>query len=214
MTSLINRRRFSLAAMLTFAGSAALRATETRAAEITITPGRTIGKPARAAWLKGYTQSELDDAQARFGLKFPPDLVALYREHRPADGYDWTRDDNVIREMLAWPLEGLLFDVEHNDLWWPAWGKRPVTANERRDVLTAVVKAAPKLIPLLSHRYIPEEPHEVDNPVFSVMQSDIIYYGANLSDYFDREFFGYGVRPLPSDIKKIRFWSEMVDRNT
>jgi len=28
-------------------------------------------------WTKGYTQVELDAAQAKFGLVFPPDLVAL-----------------------------------------------------------------------------------------------------------------------------------------
>lgn len=34
-------------------------------------------------WTKGYTQAELDSAQHRFGLVFPPDLVALLREKRP-----------------------------------------------------------------------------------------------------------------------------------
>jgi len=209
----MNRRHFSLRAALAFAGCASFALRQSGAAEFTIKPGGQIGRPARALWLKGYTQSELDDAQARFDLRFPPDLVALYRERRPADGYDWTRHDKAIRAMLARPLEGLLFDVENNHLWWPEWGEKPKTKIDRRDVVTAVVKAAPKLIPLLSHRYIPEEPHEADNPVFSVVQSDIIYYGANLADYFDREFLGYGVRPLPVGIKKTRFWSEMVERN-
>lgn len=46
-----------------------------------------------------------------------------------------------------------------------------------------VLKAAPRLIPICSHRYIPEEPHDAGNPVFSVMQSDVIYYGADLANY-------------------------------
>ena len=36
-------------------------------------------------WSKGYTQTELDDAQHKFGLVFPPDLVALLKDRRAAD---------------------------------------------------------------------------------------------------------------------------------
>ena len=79
-------------------------------------------------WAEGYTSSELDDAQARYGLVFPPDLVDLLRPRRPRRGYDWRSDDVAIRAMLEWPLEGLLFDVENNALWWAEWGERPGTA--------------------------------------------------------------------------------------
>jgi hypothetical protein len=162
-------------------------------------------------WAKGYTQDELDDAQQRFGLVFPPDLVALLRDRRPVGGHDWT-DDAGIRRMLEWPFDGLLFDVENNHLWWPEWGERPVSPDARKEVLRSVISRAPKLIPLMSHRFIPEEPYEEDNPVFSVHQSDVIYYGANLSDYFEREFNGWNSRPWPDQIKRIRFWSELVER--
>jgi hypothetical protein len=37
-------------------------------------------------------------------------------------------------------------------------------------------------------RYIPAEPNESRNPVFSVHQTDIIHYGNDLADYFQREF--------------------------
>jgi len=71
------------------------------------------------------------------------------------------------------------------------------------------VANAPKLIPLISHRYLPAEPCEAGNPVFSIYQSDIIYYGANLTEYFERELVD-GNRSLTGDIKHIRFWSEFV----
>ena len=103
-----------------------------------------------AQWLKGYTQTELDDAQSRFGLEFPPDLIALLREKRPASGHDWTNDAD-IRQALAWPFEGLLFDVEQNHLWWPEWGTRPTDANAREEILRSVVSCVPKLIPLIAH---------------------------------------------------------------
>jgi hypothetical protein len=162
-------------------------------------------------WGKGYTQTELDDAQQMFGLVFPPDLVALLRDRRPLDGHAWT-DEAAIRRALAWPFEGLLFDVEHNVLWWPEWGTKPDSPTARAEILRSVVSRAPKLIPLISHRYLPEEPHEPGNPVFSVYQADVIYYGADLEDYFEREFAGVDSRPLPNQIKRIPFWSDLVER--
>ncbi len=163
-------------------------------------------------WAEGYTQSELDVAQAKYGLVFPPDLVALLRDRRPVLAYDWRSDDKEIREMLKWPLEGLLFDVENNALWWPEWGDRPGTPEARSEVITRVVNEAPKLIPLVSHRYLPTEPNEAGNPVFSVYQSDVIYCGGDLANYFEREFVNPR-HPLPQHIKHVRFWSDLVERN-
>jgi len=49
--------------------------------------------------------------------------------------------------------------------------------------------------------------------VFSVYQADVIHYGADLTDYFEREFAGWSHRPWPDHIKYIRFWSDLVERN-
>lgn len=165
-----------------------------------------------SVWAEGYTQSELDVAQETYGLLFPPDLVALLRDRRPVQAYDWRTDGDEIRQMLRWPLEGLLFDVENNALWWPEWGDRPGTPEARSEVLAQIVGDAPKLIPLISHRYLPAEPHEAGNPVFSVYQSDVIYYGGDLANYLAREF-GDPRPPLSRPTRHIRFWSDLVERN-
>jgi|SRR6478609_10210085 len=164
----------------------------------------------REEWTTGYTRSELDAAQERFKLRFPPDLVALLLERRPVQGWDWRADDVGIRRALADPLDGLLFDVERNDLWWPEWGEKPALAEERAEVVGAVVRAAPLLIPLIGHRYIPEEPHQAGNPIFSVMQADVIYYGADLAEYFANEFDGTW---KIGRTRYIPFWSDLVERN-
>ena len=164
-------------------------------------------------WTKGYTQAELARAQRRFGLIFPPDLVALLRRKRPVEGHDWT-DDRAIRRALEWPLNGLLTSVENGQLWWPEWGRLPATARAREEVLREVVSRAPKLIPLIGHRYLPEQPHEPGNPVFSIFYTDAICYGANLKDYFEREFSGWDSKPWPAQIKYIPFWSDLVARFT
>jgi hypothetical protein len=161
-------------------------------------------------WIDGYTQAELDGAQERYGLTFPPDLIALLLDRQPANGYDWRGESVEIREMLKWPFEALQFDVEHNSLWWEEWGARPATANKRSSVLKAVLHEAPKLIPLFSHRFIPEEPHQSGNPVFSMYGQDTIYYGANLDHYFDNEF---NRRHVIGPTRYIRFWSDLVERN-
>jgi hypothetical protein len=149
-------------------------------------------------------------------LVFPPDLVALLRRKRPVEGHDWT-SDRAIRRALDLPFNGLLDAVEDGRLWWPEWGRLPSSARAREQALREVVALAPKLIPLIGHRYLPERPHESGNPVFSIAGTDAIYYGANLKDYFEREFGGRNIpswpsRPRPSQIKYIPFWSDLVER--
>lgn len=165
----------------------------------------------------GYSQSELDDVQARWNLRFPRDLIDLLREHRPllggSDSFDWLLSDPAaIQERLDWPLEGFWFDVERNNQWWPEWGEKPLALGEQRDLLKKVFAGAPRLIPLYGHRYIPQEPFEVGNPIFSVYQMDIICYGSDLNDWIERERRGWSAPPW-RPIKEIRFWSEALRKN-
>lgn len=162
-------------------------------------------------WIAGYSERELDAAQERYGLKFPPDLMDLFLEQQPANGYDWRGENPSIRKMLNWPFEMLEFDLEHNGLWWPEWGPRPATAEDRAVVLRSELAKAPKLIPLIAHRFIPEEPCLAGNPVLSMFGQDTIYYGATLQEYFDNEFNGQWV---VGQTRRVRFWSDLVERNS
>ncbi len=159
-------------------------------------------------WAKGYSRAELDRAQDRYGLRFPPDLIDLLLDRRPADGFDWRTDEKSIRDMLDWPFERLRFDVDHG-AWWPGWGERPRVRAERVAVLKWALGKAPKLIPLYSHRFLPETPGKAGNPVFSMHGFDTIYYGANLEEYFACEF--EGLREL-GGVRHIPFWSDIVER--
>lgn len=56
---------------------------------------------------------------------------------------------------------------------------------------------------------IPAEPHLPGNPIFSVHQTDIIYYGIDLRDYLIHEFLArddVGIWPIPDSVRQIRFW--------
>ena len=172
--------------------------------------------------MAGYTQTELDDIQAKWNLRFPPDLVALLRARRKViegefGSFDWLdAPDETIKGSLDWPLEGFLFDVQHG-LWWPEWGDRPDEPHVTEDRLKSIFAAAPKLIPVCGHRYIPEEPNEDGNPVFSVWQMDVICYGANLDDYIRRELNPETKDDWPdasdSNVKQIPFWTRAVEFN-
>ena len=158
-------------------------------------------------WISGYTATQLEIAQERYGLTFPPDLIDLYLDRRPAIGYDWNTENEAIRTMLKWPFDLLYFDIEHGS-WWPDWGECPATLEDMADVLRAALDRAPKLIPLFGHRFIPETPSEAGNPIFSMHGFDTIYYGANLAEYFQNEFCGRcGIGP----VRHIPFWSDIVE---
>jgi hypothetical protein len=174
--------------------------------------------------MSGYTQGELDGIQAKWNLRFPPDLVELLKCRRKVidlDGkvgsFDWLEEtDETIRDALEWPFQGFLFDVQ-NSLWWPEWGEMPIDLEQREGRLRSIFLSAPKLIPVYGHRYIPEEPFERHNPIFSVYQMDVIHYGANLEDYIMRETKpdGTGSCPQPGDpgVKRIPFWTRAVEFN-
>jgi len=167
--------------------------------------------------MAGYSQAELDRAELKWGFRFPPDLIAILRERRfvieEQGSIDWVRSlDADIRRRLNWPFKGLWLDAQMNGMWWPEWGERPAQSRELYRRLRAIVAAAPKLIPVCGHRYIPDRPHEAGNPVFSVFYSDIIYYGADLADYVGTET-GSKAWTAWTVPKTIEFWSHAVDLN-
>ena len=100
----------------------------------------------------------------------------------------------------------MLFDVEHNEFWLNEWGSKPEILADAMGAASAHVLAAPKLIPVYSHRMMPDEPHLPGNPVLSVHQTDIICYGFNLADYFRHEFGLPGREKWPEALRPIRFW--------
>jgi hypothetical protein len=160
-------------------------------------------------WKRGFSQSELDRAENLFEFEFPPDLRMLLLIRSPINGHNWANPEQ-LRPAFSWPYEGLLFDIEHNNFWLRAWGVKPALAAERAELLTAQIRSAPKLIPLIRHRYLPAEPSESGNPVFSVYQSDIIYYGKDLEDFFKIEFSSTHQVPAAEECRRIRFWSDFV----
>ncbi len=151
-----------------------------------------------------------------YDIKFPPDLKEFLSIALPVSNnfVNWRNmsEGNIrsIKDRLSWPLEGMIFDIENNEFWYSGWGIQPNDVNEAIKICKNEMEKAPKLIPICSHRYIPSEPQEIGNPIFSVYQTDIIYYGEDLLLYLQIEFRIKKYEDINFDsIKDIRFWSEL-----
>lgn len=169
----------------------------------------TLLKNAAVSFVNGLTDAEVNDVETRFGFQFPPDLRALLQIALPSGSHfpNWrSGSESTLREWLNLPRRGVLFDIEHNGFWLEEWGLKPPAVSEQLQVADRLLAAAPRLIPVFAHRMIPEEPHLEGNPIFSVHQTDIIYYGYDLEDYLRHEFNLPDRRDWPEHIRAIRFW--------
>ena len=134
----------------------------------------------------GLTDAEFASIETRWSLTFPPDLRVLLERCLPVSHrfVNW-RDPADVQNRLDWPADGIAFDVTQNVLWPPEWGDRPSRDDDAAAIAKAEVAKAPTLIPLQGHRYLVGEPAASGNPVLSVYQADIIFYGDNLLDWDD-----------------------------
>ncbi|MFO1512579.1 MAG: SMI1/KNR4 family protein [Verrucomicrobiota bacterium] len=165
---------------------------------------------------RGLSDGELSTAENRFEFLFPPDLKELLKHGLPVSEKfpDWrSGTPEQLSEWLNWPFDGMCFDIEHNKFWMDEWGAKPTKLTEAFAVAKKQIHKAPKLIPIYVHRFIPAEPSESGNPVFSVYQTDIIYYGTDLASYLSAEFGFKNPFPIPNEPKPITFWSNLVELN-
>ncbi|MDQ0087634.1 hypothetical protein J2T12_001040 [Paenibacillus anaericanus] len=163
------------------------------------------------------TPEEISKIENKYKILFPPDLREFYLCGLPQghNFINWRDTSKVnidsIKKRLEWPLEGIIFDVEHNSFWYSHWGERPSDLGEAIRICIDKYRDVPVLIPIYSHRYIPSRPCETNNPIFSVYQTDIIYYGENLEEYFKVEFNDKEHKDIDFDsIKHIDFWTDLV----
>lgn len=162
-------------------------------------------------WLHGLSETEITSIEKRWQVTFPPDyrlfLRKLHAPDRPLAGvfkgvdgmlklfsspsfYNWQTDEIAIHDRYNDLVEGLVWSATEGYL--PGTWERKVVPEEKRRAertrFQELVQAAPKLIPVYSHRYLLAEPCQEGNPVFSIVGSDMIVYGASFRDYLIREF--------------------------
>ena len=137
----------------------------------------------------GLTDDELDAAERRHGLTFAVDHRALLRLGLPLNSPDWRDPADPRLERLDWPVDGVLFDVEENEYWAPSWGDRPADLTVALKTAADHVAAWPRMVPLWGPRFTPSAGGP-GAPVFSIIQSDVIYYGDDLEHWARLEFLG------------------------
>lgn len=163
---------------------------------------------------RGLTEEELKKIEKIYGIVFPSQLVEFYSCGLPIGEqfpiWNDFSDENVrlIREKLEFPIKALRSDVE-NWFWIDSWGDQPESREEELAVFDEIAENAPKMIPIYGHRYMPA----CDGaPVISTVGADCIYYGRNLEEYLEYEFFGAKDRFMKGKVKKVPFWSDIIER--
>jgi len=162
---------------------------------------------------EGLNCGELDSAEEYFGICFPDDYRELLHEALPVGERfpDWRRRPDSIRRSLDWPWDGMAFDIKQNSWWSESWGSKPPSLDDSLRIAKHHFDQAPTLIPVYGHRYIPSEPVAGGNPIYSVHQMDIIYYGATLKEYLEVEFLDGARSTISNSFRPIRFWSDVVE---
>lgn len=149
----------------------------------------------------GLTDAEFARIEREYGFEFADDHRAFLAAGLPVnvppeEGRTWSRpwpewrggDLDSVRRQLAWPVEGVLFDVEHNGFWYEGWGESPADVTAALDVARRCLADVSTLVPVYAHRYLPAGRGSFGHPVLSMWQTDIIYYGLDLLDYVHQEF--------------------------
>ena len=163
----------------------------------------------------GLTREEVLAIEARYEICFPKSLRDFLMLALPVSKgfYNWrdTSEENIryIKKAIAAPIEKLK-ELAGEAEWCEAWGIKPQDAEGIAEEVKRQLQKAPVLIPIYGHRYMPMI--EAENPpVLSVHGTDVIYYGENLSDYFDIEFGEKKQKDIAFErIRSVPFWSEIM----
>lgn len=169
----------------------------------------------------GMTEDEIEKAEKYYNITFPKDLRDLLLNFLPVGEsfYNWNdySEDNTkkIKKMIEDPICGIIYDIENNNFWMDIFGKCPDKIEDRVNKFIEYKDKGfiPKLIPIYSHRYVVSD-RDINYPIISVYQTDIIYYGINILDYFEREF-DKNKKWTDKDyieINRIQFWSDIIEK--
>jgi hypothetical protein len=159
----------------------------------------------------GLTDEECVAVEKEFGFSFADDHRAFLAAGLPfGRGWpDWRDGDrDQLREKLAMPVEGVLFDVAENGFWYEGWGPQPAEIADAVTVARRLLMTVPRLVPVHSHRYLPAGRGTSGHAVLSVMQTDVTCCGTSLLAYV-RHDFGGEAAPEPARAT-VAFWRDLV----
>jgi hypothetical protein len=160
----------------------------------------------------GLSDDEFARVEQMLGFQFADDHRAFLAAGLPV-GQRWpnwrTEGRRSLLKRVQLPAEGILFAVEWNEFWHDGWGRRPGRMKDALRSAKYQLDRVPRMVPVYGHRYLPAGRGSFGHPVLSIVQTDIIAYGADLLDYFDNEF-GPGEYSAPAAPPTVAFWSDLV----
>ncbi|MGQ0846182.1 MAG: hypothetical protein ACT4QF_18830 [Sporichthyaceae bacterium] len=183
---------------------------EFHAAEIGVEAARRLAAVPGVELGRGLRPEEFDAIEARWGFRFAADHRAFLGGGLPiGQGWpDWRSPDPlVMRNLLNWPLDGLLFDVEHHGYWHPEWAPRPDALADALSVAYGALRRWPVLVPVHGTYYLPAGPDHSGHPVLDVFRSRVVPLGADLADWVDQ---CYGLNVSGRDPKPtVDYWTAL-----
>lgn len=184
---------------------------EFQAAEIGVEAARRLAAVPGVEVTRGLRPDEFVALEQRWGFRFAADHRAFLAGGLPVgQGWpDWrSADPLAVRNALNWPVDGLLFDVEHNGYWRPEWPQRPDAIADALEVAYGALRRAPQLVPLHGTYYLPDASEDAGHPVLDVFRSAVRPVGADLVDWVERSF-GSGASSRCDPKATVRFWSDL-----
>ena len=139
----------------------------------------------------GLSALDIRRIETELGFRLPEDFAFLLQNIRDPDRvlFPWSNfDKSTYDDRIGWVRKGIESSIEEDGFWDSRWGQRPDGLEQALGIFRLHFTTWPKLLPLLGHRFLAAEPCRPDNPVFSIMGTDIICYGANLAHYLMLEF--------------------------
>ncbi|WIX80864.1 hypothetical protein QRX50_08910 [Amycolatopsis carbonis] len=169
-----------------------------------------LGEPLRP----GLSEAELTDVEAQFGFRFSLDHRAFLTAGVPVGDRwpDWLHGNpDHLRKRLDWPVDGLLYAIEHNGFWHPSWGARPRVLSNALAGAQRCLAAVPQLVPVCGHAYLPGIATASGYPVLSVYHADVAVRGWDLRGYLRHEFGDAPLAEEPADAREVAFWSGLSE---
>ncbi len=163
----------------------------------------------------GLTVDEVAQIERTYEIVFPKSLREFLMAALPvSDGfYNWRsreqKNIEYIKDAIKRPTRDI-HDTPEEVYWCEDWGEEPADVEDFKREVIERLGTAPKLIPVYFHRYMPMVSDE-NPPIMSVDGADIIYYGADIQDYFKVEFGGKDQAAINFEsIRPIPFWTDLM----
>ena len=161
----------------------------------------------------GLSVKEISRVEHTYGFRFPEFYRDFLTVALPVNrGFpNWrSESETSLRRQIKKPVDGVLFDVQHNGFWLDQWGPRPREVKASIQIATEYATKAPPLVPIRANDYCPTPSPGQGEVVLRVRQTDIRPVADGIASYLASLF---AKRPPLATPQCVPFWSDAVSRS-